>query len=625
MAESEYIKNNNSTCLLHRVYLDNLDVIKNQTGNIPYKDQLGRYMLNNFDNPDVLKLATCIAEAISLKPDYDHLPGRQLRLRHFLGMLRYNNRGYYDSVSLNQFSLKFNFNPAIINHEFFVTKLFINKLRGYIPNFGYTYASVSCTAPIINDSGVITWCDRQSIDRFLIVENIPGYTLGQFLKLPIAAVGTFLSAFIQICYTVFLTSDITINGTKCHFTHNNLNADNIVLRPNNINPNTGRANNNGSNDTTSIFTIPYKMGNKFFFVRANTVATIINFDKSSLFFNNTNVYLLWLHIKRIDPENIIPIYDVFNLLISSYSLAPNAIKQEIIVLLQFFDKTINSNNISGLYSLDLPLPFLPSIVYLTDQGFDNHLTVENFINYLTDIIGSDFISINSAPRQAIIPFIPFCTYTGTCRDIDTLARQSNLTKPTIPSNPFDFYDLITTDISQQVEALGQTRTQQVSQLEEDKVLAINEYYAKSYLADGIRILVNSYNQHYNNLLIYNNKIPQIPVLQNVSNIYDVNTQIQYVNYLYNIAGAMEEVDTLFLLNAMYQFYYQNYNNLYPIPILSFDGLNAADVNIVTRLNAIGEDLAYLDNSIANSAPGDLRNNLTNFYNYIIDFTSFFRI
>lgn len=610
--EAEYVKNNGNSCLLSQVYLDNLNTVKPPVGNTLIKNDINSYVINNFDNPNIFELVKCIAEAISLKPDYEDSPGRQLRLRHFLGQLRLNSHGSFDSTDLSFFNLKFNLDPAVINHEFFVADNFINSLRIYIPNFSYVYSSFSCTAPLVDNNNVVTWCDRQSLDRFLIVENVPGPTLTQFLLTsatlaPENFLGIFFSTIIQVCYALFSVNDLeNMNKTTTYtFTHNNLTSNNIILRNNNNNNN--------------VFVIPYrvKLYHLVQFVKATNVATIINYDNSSLKINN-KIYTNFNNItKGLDPEQIHPFYDIFTLLISSYLFLPNIAKPYVIRLIQFFDNNINSNNITNLFQLGLELPFLPP---------RPNLTIDAFMEHLYNTIGRDLVFVGDYPKA----LVPFCGYRKDCKNVESLAEQFSFNLALLPPDPFDFYDFVNTNIPQKVVIKGRTELQLIPQVpNDDKHHIIIQYANERYLKPGVEKLYSVYANHYGRFLnLYNKLGLTMPSLQKVHqyNLTDKAMQTSYVNYLYDIANFIEEVDTLILLRQVLIFFRDNYSNYININMLNFDNLNEADTNIVFRLQSIKNDLSYLHNAIRITPMEpryqEYRNDLINFYNQVKAFTSF---
>lgn len=102
----------------------------------------------------------------------------------------------------------------------------LNSLRDEkgIFNFMYMYADFTCGPPLQKNNTIISWCHGDPKTYYLIVENVPGITLDQFIKeeefIPIKC----LSIILQLHFALKIACE------QFTFHHRDLHAANVIIR-----------------------------------------------------------------------------------------------------------------------------------------------------------------------------------------------------------------------------------------------------------------------------------------------------------------------------------------------------------------------------------------------------------
>ena len=217
-------------------------------------------------------------------------------------------------------------NKSII-HDLFVGLIAVNGLRSVIPNFVYTFGRFYCSSAIIIDNSVESFCNPSRNNTLnVIYENIIGQSFGQLCYT--INLDKFLNYYLQILYA------LQIAGNKINFTHNDLHAYNILLRP----------------TKDKEFSIPYQNGTNLVYLTTDCVATIIDYGFSHIKVNNKD-YGEFGYI-YFNYDAFYPIGDAYHLLIAvmfNMRNNNNVVYKELSTLLNFFvtpsdlDDFLNSN------------------------------------------------------------------------------------------------------------------------------------------------------------------------------------------------------------------------------------------------------------------------------------------
>jgi len=166
-------------------------------------------------------------------------------------------------------------------HEFFVTTMFTNRLRRYIPSYAYTLGSLKLNTSkdivcdLSNNQNNSNNCitnepkhdTRQRID-YLLTDQIPTNTNvnnTMITLLKTCDVEDFLSWMTQIILA------LEMGVIHFGFTHYNLHPDNIVIQK--------PINDNAKSDFRYLY-VKYYHDNEIWLVKANSIATICNYDMS---------------------------------------------------------------------------------------------------------------------------------------------------------------------------------------------------------------------------------------------------------------------------------------------------------------------------------------------------------
>ncbi len=157
--------------------------------------------------------------------------------------------------------------------ERFVTEFGTNYMRKIgVPNFAVTYGHFLCSRPIIDTDTrkVLEYCSPLSNEKvpYLVYENI-GNSISAESYVQRASVNQFLSMYLQCMFAIDIAS------RKIGFTHQDLHPGNVLMREIQ-----GQA-------RGERFQIPYEKENGgFIYVKADSVATIIDFGLSTIQYPN---------------------------------------------------------------------------------------------------------------------------------------------------------------------------------------------------------------------------------------------------------------------------------------------------------------------------------------------------
>lgn len=169
----------------------------------------------------------------------------------------------------------------------------LNELRDEIPNFVYTYGAFNCGRPLPFSDEASTCSSAGEIPHLIIESVFPSMSLDDYLKSDPPLEDIF-SVMMQVLMALKMAYD------RFYFFHNDLHRNNILIRT--------------LDETRQI---KYTIGKLDFYVKANVVATIIDYGFASAKIDDSMVGF-------VDPANVLgiqsgkllpyPFYDIFMLL-----------------------------------------------------------------------------------------------------------------------------------------------------------------------------------------------------------------------------------------------------------------------------------------------------------------------
>jgi serine/threonine protein kinase len=200
-------------------------------------------------------------------------------------------------------------------HEYFVSVTCLNKLRRYVPGFMYSFGAFRCSAPLIQHKKLLEWCepDGPSVN-YVLFEKVVGPSLSSLM--PVLNLEEYLSYIIQIAFN--LQRAVHDNS----FTHYDLHDQNILCREVAI------------NKKNKEFYVPFILpGGETVYVRSNRVATIIDYGRVHIKYNNKHYGFYSKSLRTIDglyPDKCRPLYDIYKVIgFSLYSLLESGKNKEL--------------------------------------------------------------------------------------------------------------------------------------------------------------------------------------------------------------------------------------------------------------------------------------------------------
>lgn len=194
-------------------------------------------------------------------------------------------------------------------HEYFIGAFGTNTLRSLIPNFAFMLGLFKCSPPYIDNSSYLggttenqrkslTFCQNDTFGNdvnYLIYENVAdSVTLREFIES-----GKSFNEFLNVFTQVVLALDLAYENLD--FTHYDLHTENVLVR-----------------ELPEEIYIPYKIDNQTKYLRTKYVATIIDFGRSHIKYNNKH-YGYAFPEYGIYPDRSYPMYDIYKLLMFSLS------------------------------------------------------------------------------------------------------------------------------------------------------------------------------------------------------------------------------------------------------------------------------------------------------------------
>lgn len=425
---------------------------------IKLKSQVG----SQFYNAPVMQAAACIAESFTIADDTNQIASNE-RIKEYISNLKKvgspSVMGYAMVTDLaNPGTAKSDDffivkapqstkNVNLLQHECAIAFFGTNILRSIIPNFAYIYATFKCSPPIIGSENkkVLAWCDSitEGAVSYAVYENItPAISFREYCKK--CSINDYMHTIVQICCA------LKIAHRERDFTHYDLHDENVLIR---------------SIPGVDTFLIQYDD----FYIRANSVATIIDFGQSHIAVRSEDEVL---HLGDVsgsplihggifrDRSNIA--YDIYKLLTSSLIILYHdnpSVYEDVKSLLSFFNQTESPVDIlKNQHELTYILPYIDEVLKFKMDDFIKYcITLCNRNGWLNPIIATP------NPTDKILQ----CT--SMCRSFNDSLREAgvDLNKPPhLPDTLFEFFDIYNILLKQYKlsnSQEGKTRVQAFSQ------------------------------------------------------------------------------------------------------------------------------------------------------------------
>lgn len=583
-------------------------------GNIcPFtKEEIGHINMNTLNNlmqsqpqdVNLIKILNCLVNYIVISPNYQQLPSKNLRLRHWLTNLKTLSEGSFGKtytadlankkLLLNQFVIKAIDDNVDINgrltpanptrnadfiHEYFVAQILLNKLRDYIPNFAYIYGAFACSPPLNpNGNEVITYCNKNNdFDiRYLIYEKIEGPTASAFIEY--CSVSDYLNIILQLTLALYTANNYDIEDTRYTYTHYDLHCGNVIIK-------------NPRNNTDNFY-IPYKLEGAPVYLLTHNIAVIIDFGFSFVSTGTGETEEKFGHYGAGDmgvlTTKAFPVYDIFKFLVDSYyRTKSNEVRDVIQGLFKFFTNTPIT---VVLRDWDHGRPFLPDVANyanLTLLQFYNHIKF-NYAIYFDRIITNTFNFNNEKMYD--------CVVSGLCHSEAVIKDMIIDNKNYNDLDIFNFYDIMTETEIQEIITNNGPEQQPIYHINrEQRQQAFDQYMGR--LPKAIEELSEFINYNVN---VYKTNMPLFDNIKTLSN--NVNQIIGdvkgYLTYVSSVAKILEATDNLDLANHLTVFMLENYGREFVYKNYRVDLQQFIQrINFPTRYESIDDRLIFINKDI----------------------------
>ena len=379
------------------------------------EELLGRLIASNFFNPNFMKIIQCIFNSIVVPYNIPDDPSYYARVKHWLRnileLLGAGKLGEAYKMSIKgdlgrHYVLKVQSDTDYdLVHELFVGLFGTNSLREQ-GNLNYVFGGFDCSHPIRAPKAAepATWCNLGERLDYVIYERIEGPSLGSSLNS--MSPNDFLQCLVQI------TLSLNDAYNKISYTHYDLHAENVILR---MLPGPAQ--------------LAYKIDNTRVFINTRIIVSFIDYGLSYFRYANESYGSFIGFVEGVSTEVPFPMYDIFKILIDSFSRANREIKSFIRTCIGFFT-TESVENILANSRAQSTIFWLPRVPAFTQ------LKHEDFYRFLLRNFGTQMTWLSNTPAKPLS-----CEYYE-CQSpevIKTALLQENL----IPTDPFEFYDYIT--------------------------------------------------------------------------------------------------------------------------------------------------------------------------------------
>ena len=386
--------------------------------------EMERLVNNKFYDENVMKGAMCTVDSIFHTSPYD-IGSLYLnnRVRLYLENLRQTGKYFVSDFenSKDMFLLKVakNSSDKTILHELIIGLFGTNKLRKYIPNFAYIYGGFKCSAPVVDDGKVLTWClQTDNPVSYVMYENITQHiTINNYIKT--CSGKDFINIYLQLIYALRLALNLI------DYTHYDLDYENVLLRT-----------------ITNKSQIKYETEKGTEYITTTVIPTIINYSyshiqTSDIYDKSDNLISSSAHLGRSDFIQLSIFsyrswifHDIYKFLMSSIMLAlkynNQSVLNECTKIFRFFNQ---SEDLLSAIDLQLPLFFSLPLIDLTKD-----LSIDDLCIYIRTVCDCNFIS-SFRSNDILLNCEELCTTE------DDFYYKIGMKNKSIPDNIIEFYDI----------------------------------------------------------------------------------------------------------------------------------------------------------------------------------------
>ena len=416
---------------------------------------LKRLNQKQFYNADLMAATSCITDSIVYTPPVQEgsvTPSQ--RIRHWISNLRQigtestfgvamagsladakdmyifkaprnvnldsNDKDNEENSAQNDGNLDHHEGSRELIHELFVGLYGTNKLRSSVPNFAYVYGGFKCSPPIIGkNKEVATWCSVNDYPvNYVIYENItPAMPFYDYARK--ATVEEYLQQYLQILYALRRAR------REIGFTHYDLHGDNVLIRE--ITKPEFPLN------TPDDFYIRYETENGIEYLCANRVATIIDFGRSVIKYENRYYGTYGAIYYFVYPTLSFPLHDAYKILLTSIQFMKAAgnteTLKEIEKIVSFFNSVETVDEIIEKQR-DLAFSF-------PRNEKTKNLTLDDLTRFIRQTLKPKFIVVKPPTDARVLG----CNGSDICFDINETLNAVGLEHFVTPTDLFGFFDL----------------------------------------------------------------------------------------------------------------------------------------------------------------------------------------
>lgn len=302
-----------------------------------------------------------------------------------------------------------------LTHEYFVGTM-INNLRRKIPNFALILGGFKCTPPLIGENKVYSWCnlDEESLNvKYVLYENVrASESLVNMIKT--YKFNEFFPYVLQIAFALSHASK------EYNFSHNDLHLANIIIRKN----------------TTNKRWLMYEYFNKTVYVKADNIATIIDFGEANItvegmMFGTTGNEKIGVY--RNEPNTVRDFLRFFSSITMEAKVAGNDMfyHQGLRFLNRIFSDFQPSYDLNNLQKSWFSIP--------PPKYFQKYPTMDEIISVLEEAYPKNF---NFYVREFIqdLSMVMSCEVQGNCTTPEDAFEYFGLLDYEYPKDIYSFYD-----------------------------------------------------------------------------------------------------------------------------------------------------------------------------------------
>ena len=352
--------------------------------------RFGKLLEDQFYNPDAMRTALCMVDAILFLPSTSLEIYENIRyyLHGWSEMFKSDNGTVYENPSMilkssGELSEARGGSEDLL-HEGFVGLYGTNRLRNTIPNFAYVYAAFHTPLPVVEG------------DTYVLYEHIrPSVPLREYMDGCTAQ--EWLGIYMQILYSLRYAAQ------EVGFTHYDLHDRNVLIRK------------VGDSNPFSIL-YPTERGNEY--LSTTHVATIIDYGLSHITYQGKHYGSYAALTYGVFPRRCFPLTDAYKLLMACAWSASGEVFAEMEKIFTFF--TTESLGLA-IMRQQKSLSFLPTF---TDS------TLDDLIRFIRHTCDCSFLTF--APKT---PRILGCQGTDLCLSSAQILQQ-------LPPDLLGLYDRI---------------------------------------------------------------------------------------------------------------------------------------------------------------------------------------